>query len=469
MLTARLLLVGITLAFASCTCNEPIKKTAADSPEPTTKNITAPATGGEVVPANTIVYTTPAQEKRQSAADNSGNTEDLVVAPGFAIQFVPITEELKSIGKTFQSFTIDNDSDITLTCKEGTVIKINANSFVLETGKAVTGKVDIRVKEFYALHDMLIANLTTRSGDRILETGGMLYIEANAGGEPCKIRDGMAVGLRVPYKEKKEGMQLFSGEWKNDAVDWALLEEDVYVPFNDMLKVQEYVVGNIRYPMLDTALGVNMTVEYDVTEEGKIDRVIIKTPAPQAFKDAATVAFRKMPPVNPATKNGVPVRSTQTMRLLFLTGLEGLNTMDSARRKQVEAGLINDWRPDQLNSYIFSASRLGWINIDRFYDERRPLINFAINTGPYEDLDVKLIFTSYNAITQGEKTRTGAQAKRIPEGEPLKLVVIKKYKGTNYFASKSVTSGRYTVDDLQFEPMSLETLDKELKKLSAAR
>lgn len=69
---------------------------------------------------------------------------------------------------------------------------------------------------------MLADNLSTMSKNRLLETGGMIYMEASLEGTPLKIKEGKNIFLAMPGESPKTDMQLFSGtEIKGqERMDW---------------------------------------------------------------------------------------------------------------------------------------------------------------------------------------------------------------------------------------------------------
>lgn len=146
--------------------------------------------------------------------------------------------------KQKQILRINTQNDTIIKCKEGTVLKISKGSFVnSKTGKVITGTIDLKVTEYYKLSDILLANLSTVSNEKQLETGGMLLIEANQGAIALELKDNLPIEISFPTKNKKEGMQLFSGEWADKNVNWSLQndsnaddlvvhEENIDVPFN---------------------------------------------------------------------------------------------------------------------------------------------------------------------------------------------------------------------------------------------
>ncbi len=133
-----------------------------------------------------------------------------------------------------QVIRLDVSKDTIIKCKEGTVLKIKANSFVYAgSGKPVNGTIDFEVTEYYQLSDILLANLTTTSKGEQLETGGMLYIEARQGEGLVELKSNSTIDILMPTKSKKESMQLFSGVMGENGIDW--------IPENEELEMMDSV------------------------------------------------------------------------------------------------------------------------------------------------------------------------------------------------------------------------------------
>lgn len=128
--------------------------------------------------------------------------------------------------KAPQVFAVNTEADTVLICAEGTRVAVPAGAFVdSATSQPITGPVEVRVQEYLLLADIVLNNLSTTSGDRLLETGGMLNIEATANGRPLALRPGEALGLALPRKgDEKPGMQVFGGQPRSgrQAMDWRL-------------------------------------------------------------------------------------------------------------------------------------------------------------------------------------------------------------------------------------------------------
>lgn len=120
-----------------------------------------------------------------------------------------------------QTFNIDASKDTVIETKGGIVMAIPANGFLDENGNPVTGKIEIAVKEALDPSTMMNAGLSTKSGNDLLESGGMFFIDARKNGKAIKIDPAKGITTEVPAKDIKPGMQLFSGNRKPDgSIDW---------------------------------------------------------------------------------------------------------------------------------------------------------------------------------------------------------------------------------------------------------
>ncbi len=77
-----------------------------------------------------------------------------------------------------QVFTINNQQAHNITCTNGTKLIIKPNTFTSIDKKTVQGNVDLEIKEAYSYTDMIANNLHTVSNGNLLQSGGMVYINA---------------------------------------------------------------------------------------------------------------------------------------------------------------------------------------------------------------------------------------------------------------------------------------------------
>jgi hypothetical protein len=123
------------------------------------------------------------------------------------------------LGQPLQYFKINTGRDTTIKGKKGTILTIKKDAFKDVPTNAI---VDFRLKEAYSFSDIIAENLTTHSGDKQLQTGGMYYADALFNNEPLTLKKDLEVIF--PTRESQaDGMQLFTGERdmkQNGRIDW---------------------------------------------------------------------------------------------------------------------------------------------------------------------------------------------------------------------------------------------------------
>lgn len=397
---------------------------------------------------------------------------------------ISLSEDFKTIEPGFQNFIINPDTDTAINCKWGTIIRIKKNSFVnCSTLEDVKSGVHIQVKEFYKIADIISARLSTQSDENILETGGTLFIQAFSEGQECKLKENSAVELAFPFLSKKEGMLLFNGNWINGKLNWsqggngknteaAIVDEVASFPGGNVA-LKKFLNKNIVYPdtLADTNIGGSVIVDFTVDETGKVQNVSFKSGTPKAFKDAIETAFEKMPLWKPAQNNGIPVESGFSQTITFYSN-EGPSSFDTLFKKEFEAYTsdknLNNTKIANIREYIFSTSKLGWINCDRFYNSPAPKTNFFVDCGPYDELDIKLVFHSFKSVLDNYASKFSNSFKNIPDNEVVTIVAVKKYNNETFVSVTESNTGVKVVNSLAFEKATIAKLKEKLEKINSA-
>lgn len=116
-----------------------------------------------------------------------------------------------------QHFTIKVNSNNSITGANGTAIFIPKNSFIDANGNSVAGDVDIEIIEVLSLADMVKANLQTVSNNKLLESNGMIYIDAKSNGQPLGLAADKKIHIELPKMSANptagSNMQIFSGSF----------------------------------------------------------------------------------------------------------------------------------------------------------------------------------------------------------------------------------------------------------------
>jgi hypothetical protein len=121
---------------------------------------------------------------------------------------------------TAQYFSIPEEGNVVLS-KKGVLLSIPKNAF-LQNGKPYSGATIVQFQEALDGADIVKSGLSTMSGDRLLETQGMIALQGfTADGKPLEINPKVGVYVQVPVDEYKKDMQLFDGvKLANGVIDW---------------------------------------------------------------------------------------------------------------------------------------------------------------------------------------------------------------------------------------------------------
>jgi hypothetical protein len=130
-----------------------------------------------------------------------------------------LTDVLTSLAPKASAFEMDPDAKtMLLKGEKGTVVYISRDAFQFADGTVPTGTINIELKECYSLTDMIGQNMSTTSGDRILETGGMVYFQATSDGKQLSLKDKKAIVVAFPKGSQTKEMDLFYSVTLNDTL-----------------------------------------------------------------------------------------------------------------------------------------------------------------------------------------------------------------------------------------------------------
>ena len=117
-------------------------------------------------------------------------------------------------------FEIDAQSLAVLTCDRGSTLTFSPNSLVYPDGTPYTGQAVVEVVEALNPLDFFTEKLSTRSGNTLLISGGMLKIDVFANdGTPLELATDSSIETTLPTANVDPEMQLFASE---DGADWEL-------------------------------------------------------------------------------------------------------------------------------------------------------------------------------------------------------------------------------------------------------
>src|SRR5690606_28033781 len=95
-------------------------------------------------------------------------------------------------------------------------------------GQIVTGQVEIKVVESSSMADMITARLQTTADEGILESAGMIFIDASADGKPVALNRGSALTVSFSSSRAGSDFKYFQGypDAETGNTVWKATEED---------------------------------------------------------------------------------------------------------------------------------------------------------------------------------------------------------------------------------------------------
>lgn len=353
--------------------------------------------------------------------------------------YITMEDVYNELSAQTQTFRLRTDQDTILTLEQGTIIKIKANTFSTATNKMV-----LRVKEVYSYPDMIGERVTTHSNGDLLETGGMINIEATNEANQS-IQADKNIAIFMPTDNIQDDMQLFYGEhdaqhdlnWQpKDAVNGGESRFISVVGIPNRLMVMGQIPpieGDCRFFWCKVRKGLSSV--FGIPFEGeRYDRQERKLA--QQYQDSIQ-----------ALMDSLGVSNYQELQSKLIE--ERVNSGNASSR--------------DIGYYAFSTSRLGWINCDRFTN-RRPLTAMATDVKANDDNFSALVFQSMKSIFPGRSNGSTISFYNVPEGDPVRHVVVKTYQDKVLLSIVDTKISRMAPKP-EFEEIELSELKGRLAKL----
>lgn len=426
-----------------------------------------------------------------------------------------IEDIYSQIGVKSQQFEIIGNKENLIECKEGSKILIPKNSFILANGEYPDSSLIIHVKECYDISSFLLENLSTTSEERILESGGMINLSAYYKGDTLKIDKNKSLVISMPAKSKKSKMNLFLGNRKRDgSIDWKIdyagskinnvaNSNNIKKEYRHMtiLKRWEssYTPGKadttieiLRHPLIGTDYNLTeyitnyqfleneyvkmvsekdsnfIKVKFRIDEKGDFyDIEVISSETESASREIIKY-FEEFPHFDLSATGLNPNYWFDwflTLSTKYDIDKERYNREFNNKYSKYKSRVIDKMNISDLNNYVFTTTKLGWINCDRFWDNNSPKIDFTVNTQLAEKADVKLLFEDIESIMQGSLIDDKIVFRNVPNGLKVKLVGI-SYENNQPLLAVGKTTTQDKVYNLQdFSTFTLEELETELQKI----
>lgn len=399
-------------------------------------------------------------------------------------------DTMKSIANIFRHFekkpqvySLSQNRDTTIVGVEGTSISVKANSFISEkTVETITGNIQLEVREYYQIDDIILAGLSTTSGNELLETGGMIHITAKADGENCILKKDEVLEIGFPWSDKKDAMEMFYGEWSGDRIEWEPSikeplppEEDrnVFFIVEDMPEfpggepaLRQHIAKNMKYPAEAAKNGFQgrVYVSFIVDTAGRVTNPQIARSIHPSLDREAIRIVRSLPAWKPGRQRGKPVNVSYAVPIHFF--LENAEMTNEEFESKVNDDNFHETTVTDVNRYVFSAARLGWINCDRFLRNTISSTGFSVLIDDTQNSIVNIVFHKYKTIMRGTVKSNRVTFSNVPLGEKITIVAFKVADDKIFLAVKETVITDKEETELDFQPVTKSLLKKEIEKLN---
>lgn len=419
-----------------------------------------------------------------------------------------VDEVFEAIGQPEQVNEIDPSKDNLIECKKGTKVFIPANSLVYSNGAVPTCNATVIIKEFSSIAEMLSGRLSTTSDTELLETNGMLFISASAEGKELTMSMDKSYVVAFPKKQSVQTMSLFYGDTSTKKLNWlpdeismpgegfgidsGLIDSSLYKKSGEVcgwmsktgddtilwkMKHRDstffrYVENNFTLPenLLDEFCKTyHYHFENDITiflnKQGKVEDVRFDS-IDQKFHSGFSSFLKEMPAFDMGSmgryrENGYSFRICCANK--FDTGK--YNERFRKKYSNYKERAIQRIEKADLKYFIFSVTRFGWINCDRFLYNKQEKINFTVRLSNHRDAFAMLVFSDMKSVMNGTTTPEGFSFANIPKGQKAKIVCISYQEGKPLIAIKEIIVSAETVELPAFKAISISELEETLQKL----
>jgi OmpA family len=460
------------------------------------------------------------RNRRVDISFESANTQTLssskTVSPFEKGKSYHIMRLYKELSLTPQTFTVKSNRDTIIRGEKGTQLHFPANAFA---GVAEGTSVEIKLKECYDYASILAENLTTKSDDKLLQTGGMVYVQAYANGKELTLHKPMDIQFSSA-ESKLKGMELFLGERKmdkNGAMNWTPLnaskEDALYVSeYED--KPPSYI--NYRYipelNILETA--APMSYLLDMTDTDSLYEefpVFGKLANPKERFRARSTSFAgnamgvyacQTPDIIGKDKFTIHRLAFQDVYKFFkVETFEDLQKQDSSlwnqnyrmkivklkeekrvkdsievvrkrenqiRAAQTKAQYEKDYKTKIVFDKAFNTSTFGWTNCDAVivYPQNQ-ITNINLIEVQSPSIDAKLILKREKIVLPiAWKVGLPMTFEKVLKNKAAVIIAMKIENGQSYLAMYNFITSDSPKIDLKFEALSPEEIKERLKTLN---
>ncbi|MEQ8909650.1 MAG: hypothetical protein RIC95_10690 [Vicingaceae bacterium] len=121
-----------------------------------------------------------------------------------------------------QYFDVSTETDTIIEGKNGTIIQVPQGAFKDENGNIVTGNVQLELAEPESLDEFLLSGISSKSGNELLESKGVFYLNASQNGKQLFINKETPIYIEKAIEKGNKGdVVIFQGNKEKDGqINW---------------------------------------------------------------------------------------------------------------------------------------------------------------------------------------------------------------------------------------------------------
>jgi len=268
---------------------------------------------------------------------------------------ITFTSPIELLETPSEFFQINTTKDTIVVGEKGTKITFTKGCFSTDSEQ-----VKVELKECYDFPTMVMERLSTKSNDDILETDGMVYINATTlQGDSISLKDDSLIALEMP--SCNSNMQLFYGEKSDNIIDWQKANETII--FSDSLpaKLRElynsFEITQLGWinadKFIDCENKTDLFVSLPENQEGAVYSLAFynyNSILPGVPNDKGQLVFKGIPANEKVTLMGIGSKDDalyySSLNLSTDTKNAKLPTLKEIGKDELQAALENDFGND---------------------------------------------------------------------------------------------------------------------------
>ncbi len=341
--------------------------------------------------------------------------------------------------------------------------------------------------------DILLSNLSTVSDNNdLLETGGIVLIQASAQGQPLRVAEGQTIQIDMPAPRRQSGMRLSFGRGdRRKHLRWVALTPDAEPAeekfYTEPEKMPAYGKGPadinklIRYPKQAIAKQTQGLVfaSFVVDEAGRVvNPKIVRGIGDGCDEELLRVLRQTSGSWKPGLQAGkaVKVKMVLPVRFAFHAGLA--SALDSAATIETTSDSTQELATEEMppaepsfkaeptDRYLFSSGKLGWLNCDRVWHATgNPATDLMATADTDPGTSVYLVFKEAKTLVTGQPEEGGYAFRNVPANKRAVLIGIRYQNDVPFVALHETMTGRHATETLAFRETTLDELERMLAKL----